>query len=128
MLVLEYTSYEYFRDIGLKVGSFVEYLCGFKINLKWITPPPIMPYPSINIEVFSTPLHAPHYSEFWRLHIHPICNRGCWNWYKTLIKLRFAKIPAKNPPVARQNIKNMTRENKSTAENTLCFCRRLGPT
>ena len=48
VLVLEYTCYEYFQEIGSKV--LLSIFCGTKINLEWITLPflnlpPIKPYP-----------------------------------------------------------------------------------
>ena len=60
--VLEYTCYDCFRDIGLKVRSFVKYLLWHQNKFVMDyppfldLPPPIMPYPPINIEIFATPI------------------------------------------------------------------------
>ena len=52
------------ETLGQKLEVLLSIFCGTKINLEWITPPPppifrsippIMPYPTINIEFFSTP-------------------------------------------------------------------------
>ena len=38
VLVLEYTCYKYFRDIGSKVGSFVKYLVAPKLIWNRLSP------------------------------------------------------------------------------------------
>ena len=67
VLVLEYTCYKYFRDIGSKVGSFVKYLVAPKLIWNGLSP-------SLFLDVPPSPPRGTHliYSKglqplnFWR--------------------------------------------------------------